>query len=97
MGLTVNGKLNTQLNSGHLEMCCKKMLQYSPNHQLLTGDEKMRASTVQTKNKHRRVTSEIEYLENVTYSIFDATQNKSSTISRSARLCGYLTDFERHI
>ena len=29
--------------------------------------------------------------------MFDASQNKTSTRSGSARLCGDLTDFERHV
>ena len=40
------------------------------------------------------VTGEIECLENVTYPMFDAAHNKPNTRSGSARLCGYLTDFE---
>ena len=57
----------------------------------------MRASMVQKKMKHRRVTGDLECLENVTYSMFDLAQNKPSTRSGSARLCGDLTDFERHV
>ena len=29
--------------------------------------------------------------------MFGAAQNKTYTISGSARLCGYLIDFERHV
>ena len=29
--------------------------------------------------------------------MFDAEYNKPSTISISARLCGYLTEFEQHL
>ena len=79
------------------DMLSKKMLQYSPTHQLFPGDEKMRASMVQTKEKRRIVTGELECLEKFTYYMFDAAQNKHSTRSVSERLCGDLTDFERHI
>ena len=73
------------------------MLQYSPTHQLFPGDEKMKASMVQTKRKRRRVTGELECIENVTYSMFYVAQNKPSTRSVSERLCGDLIDFERHV
>ena len=52
---------------------------------------------VQTKRKSRRVTGEIECLDNVKYSMFYAAHNKSSTRSGSVRLCGDLTDFEQHV
>ena len=70
------------------------MMQYSPTHKLFPGDKKMRASTVQTKSKCRRVKGELECLDNVTYYMFDAAQNKTNTRSRSKRLCGNLTYFE---
>ena len=57
----------------------------------------MRASTVQTRSKHKRVTGELECIDNVTYSMVDASQNKPSTRSGLERLCGDLTDFERHV
>ena len=79
------------------DVLSKQMLQYSPTHQLFPGDEKRRASTVQTKRKRRRVTGGLECLEIFTYSMFDVAQNKPSTRSGSARLCGDLTDFERHV
>ena len=52
---------------------------------------------MQTKIKRRRVTGELECLDNVTYSMVDASQNKPITRSGSERLCGDLTDFERHV
>ena len=52
---------------------------------------------MRTKSKRRRVTFELELIENVTYSMFDAAQNKPRTGSGSAILCGDLTDFERHV
>ena len=97
VGLTVNVKLKTQLTSVYLEFFSKQMLQYSTTHQLFLGDEKMRASTVQTRRKHRRVTGELECLDNITYSMFDAAHNKPSTRSGSERLCGYLTEFKQHV
>ena len=57
----------------------------------------MKASTVQTKRKRRRVTGKLECLGNVTYYMFDAEQNKTSTRSGSTRLCGDLTYFEWHV
>ena len=73
------------------------MLQYSPTHQLFPGDKKARASTMQMKMKRRRVTGELECLKHVTYSMFDAAQNKPNIRSGSVRLCGDLIDFERHV
>ena len=70
------------------------MLQYSPTHKLFPGDKKMRASTVQTKRKRSRVTGKLECLENITYYMFDAAHNKTSTRSGSESLCGYLKYFE---
>ena len=52
---------------------------------------------MQRKSNRKRVTAELECLDNVTYSMFDAEQNKPSTKYGSARLCGNLTDFERHV
>ena len=66
-------------------------------HLLFPGDKKRRASTVQTRSKCRRFTVDIECLDNVTYSMFDASQNKPSTRSVSARLCGYFKEFEQHV
>ena len=54
VGLTVNGKLNTQLTYGHLEMCCPKKC--FNTHWLFPGDKKMRSSMVHTESKRRRVT-----------------------------------------
>ena len=79
------------------DVLSKQMLQYSPTHKLFPDDKKMRASTVQTKSNFRRVTGKLECLDNVTYYMFDATQNKPSTRYGSTRLCGYLTDFERPV
>ena len=83
-----------------LENCIKTrnhIEQYPLTHKLFPSDKKMRASTVQTKRKRRRVTGKLECLDNVTYYMFDATQNKPSTRYGSTRLCGYLTDFERPV
>ena len=73
------------------------MMQYSTTHRLFPGEKKTRYSTVQTRRKRRIFTGEIEYLDNVTYYIFDSEQNIPSTRSGSVRLCGYLTHFERHV
>ena len=52
---------------------------------------------MQMKMKRRRVTGELECLKHVTYSMFDAAQNKPNIRSGSVRLCGDLIDFERHV
>ena len=79
------------------DVLSKQMLQYLPTYWLFPVDNKSRASTLHMKRKYRRVTSEIECLDNVTYSMFDVAKNKPNTRSGSARLCGYLTYFERHV
>ena len=73
------------------------MLQYSPTHRLFPSYGKMRATTFQTKINHRRLKYDLECLENITYSMFDSSQNKPSARSGSVRLCGELTDFEQHV
>ena len=75
------------------DVLSKQMLQYSPTHQLFPGEDKTRSSTVQTKTKRRRVKCELEFLDNVTYYMFDGTQNKFITRSGSEILCRDLTYF----
>ena len=79
------------------DVFAKQMLQYSPTHWIFPGDDKIRASTVHTKINRSRVIGDLECLENVIFYMFDAAQNKPSTRSVSARLCGHLKTFERHV
>ena len=72
-------------------------MKHSPTHKLFPGNKKMRASAVQTRRKRRRVTDELECLDNITYYMFDAAQNKNITRSGSAILCVDLIEFERHV